>query len=451
MKKIITSLFLVMGICCQVLAYDFVSGGIYYKITGSNTCKVTYATQSYNSYSGNVNIPSTVSNSSITYTVTEIDSGAFALCSALGSVTLPNTIVKIDSSAFVASSLLSINIPSSVRYIGSAAFGMTDITTITIPDSVQFLGGGMFWNCQSLSSITFNAINATHGRYYDLDLGDYAPNMAYCTSLRSVIIGQNVRRIPRAFFEGATSITNVVIPDNVQTVGDSAFFGCTSLSAVQIGSSVTSLGALAFASAGLTSINVRPTTPPTLGNNCFIGVSASATVTVPCSSYADYYYNNGWNYFNNITGGNNCTGNVVLTENNPQYGTTSGDGPHVLGTSVTIRAIPTNGYVFTQWNDNNTDNPRSFVITQDTSFTAIFTAVGGIDDAEGNRGMILVSTNSEILAYNVSEGMFEVYDMSGRMIASRKVVQGNDVRVSVPVSGVYVVRNSGRAIKVAVK
>ncbi len=111
------------------MAYDFISNNIYYKITGANTCKVTYASLSYNSYSGNIVIPSTVTNVSTTYTVTEIDSGAFALCTSLGSVTLPNTIVKIDSSAFVASSLTSINIPMSVRYIGSAAFGMTDITT----------------------------------------------------------------------------------------------------------------------------------------------------------------------------------------------------------------------------------------------------------------------------------------------------------------------------------
>ena len=33
-------------------AYNFQSGGIYYDITGSNTVAVTYATGSYNSYSG---------------------------------------------------------------------------------------------------------------------------------------------------------------------------------------------------------------------------------------------------------------------------------------------------------------------------------------------------------------------------------------------------------------
>ena len=144
MRKTITVLLLMAFSLCS-FAFDFSANNIYYKITGANTCKVTYASLSYNSYSGNIVIPSTVTNVSTTYTVTEIDSGAFALCTSLGSVTLPNTIVKIDSSAFVASSLTSINIPMSVRYIGSAAFGMTDITTITIPDSVLIIGDAAFY------------------------------------------------------------------------------------------------------------------------------------------------------------------------------------------------------------------------------------------------------------------------------------------------------------------
>ncbi|MBQ6725373.1 MAG: leucine-rich repeat domain-containing protein, partial [Bacteroidales bacterium] len=254
MRKTITVL-LLMAFSLSSFAYDFIANNIYYKITGANTCKVTYASLSYNSYSGNVVIPATVTSSGVTYTVNEIDSAAFALCSGLTTVTLPNTIVRIDSSAFVLSSLQSINIPSSVRYIGSAAFGMTDITTITIPDSVQFLGGGMFYSCSALTSITYNAINATHGRYIDEDAG-YAPNLYGCSSLTSVTIGSNVRTIPRAFFESAPALRTIVIPDNVTTIRDSAFFACTTLNTMQIGSGVTSLGTNALYMCGLTSLSV---------------------------------------------------------------------------------------------------------------------------------------------------------------------------------------------------
>ena len=40
--------------------------------------------------------------------------------------------------------------------------------------------------------------------------------------------------------------------------------------------------------------------------------------------------------------------------------------------NVTLTAIPNNGYHFTQWTDGNLDNPRSFVLMQDTAFTAEF-------------------------------------------------------------------------------
>ena len=40
--------------------------------------------------------------------------------------------------------------------------------------------------------------------------------------------------------------------------------------------------------------------------------------------------------------------------------------------NVTLEATPKYGYHFVRWNDDNTDNPRSFAITKDTTFTAEF-------------------------------------------------------------------------------
>ena len=41
-------------------------------------------------------------------------------------------------------------------------------------------------------------------------------------------------------------------------------------------------------------------------------------------------------------------------------------------TQVTISAVPNRGFRFLHWNDGNTDNPRSILVTQDTLFTAFF-------------------------------------------------------------------------------
>lgn len=49
-----------------------------------------------------------------------------------------------------------------------------------------------------------------------------------------------------------------------------------------------------------------------------------------------------------------------------------GEGQFKPNTSCQIYAIPDHGYHFVQWNDGNTDNPRTIVLTCDTTFTAEF-------------------------------------------------------------------------------
>ena len=49
-----------------------------------------------------------------------------------------------------------------------------------------------------------------------------------------------------------------------------------------------------------------------------------------------------------------------------------GGGQFKPNTSVEISAYPNVGYHFTQWSDENTDNPREIVLTCDTTFTAEF-------------------------------------------------------------------------------
>ena len=81
---------------------------------------------------------------------------------------------------------------------------------------------------------------------------------------------------------------------------------------------------------------------------------------------ADKYYIALYEYARNVT--------VYVADSTP-YGSVSGGGtysnPETIPTA-TISAIPDSGCHFVQWNDGNTDNPRTVILTQDTSFTAIF-------------------------------------------------------------------------------
>ena len=44
----------------------------------------------------------------------------------------------------------------------------------------------------------------------------------------------------------------------------------------------------------------------------------------------------------------------------------------IPGSDVTVTATPETNYQFANWNDQNTDNPRTITVTSDTTFTAIF-------------------------------------------------------------------------------
>lgn len=64
---------------------------------------------------------------------------------------------------------------------------------------------------------------------------------------------------------------------------------------------------------------------------------------------------------------------VVSTAVTPEVsGSVSGGGTYEEGKTVTLTAKPNDGYVFKQWSDGNTDNPRTVTVTGDVTYTAEF-------------------------------------------------------------------------------
>ena len=63
---------------------------------------------------------------------------------------------------------------------------------------------------------------------------------------------------------------------------------------------------------------------------------------------------------------------LSLFVNDAEMGYVKGAGNYSVGQIVSISAIAYSGYHFVQWNDGNTDNPRTIVFMRDTAFTAEF-------------------------------------------------------------------------------
>ena len=105
--------------------------------------------------SGELTFPATIEGKS----VTSIGDKAFAECTSLTSITIPDGVASIGRYAFFdCTSLTSITIPDSVTSIGDGVFvSCTSLTSIMIPDSVTSIGVRAFVSCESLTSITIPA------------------------------------------------------------------------------------------------------------------------------------------------------------------------------------------------------------------------------------------------------------------------------------------------------
>ena len=230
--------------------YSFEVDGIYYRIIDAinNTVSVTNRDDSYNSYSGNVTIPSSVTYNGTTYSVTTIGSYAFYLCDGLTSVTIPTSVTTISYSAFRdCTSLTSVTIPSTVTSIYSSTFaGCSRLTNVSIPNTVTSIGNYAFQEC--------------------------------------------------------TSLTSMRIPNSVTTLGERVFEGCNGLKNVTIGSGVTSIGYEAFKGCtALKSVTSLATTPPTIQSNTFLSSTYSnAALVVPSASINAYQTANYWKNFTTV-------------------------------------------------------------------------------------------------------------------------------------------------------
>ena len=193
--------------------------------------------------------------------VTEIGERAFARCTSLTSVTIPDSVTVIGESAFAGcTSLTSVTIPDSVTVIGESAFDWCgSLTSVTIPDGVTVIGKLAFNRCESLTSVTipdsvtvidiaaFEACNNLTNVTIPSSVTKLCPFVfCACDKLTSVTIPDSVTEIGRYAFSGCYNLTSVTIPDSVTEIGECAFNGCDSLTSVTIGSGVTEIGEYAF-------------------------------------------------------------------------------------------------------------------------------------------------------------------------------------------------------------
>ncbi|MCL2014161.1 MAG: leucine-rich repeat protein [Oscillospiraceae bacterium] len=201
--------------------------------------------------------------------VKTIDREAFMYCTALESITIPNSVETIGSMASASGGafygcvgLTDVTFENGLKSIGAGTFsGCSGLTDIELPNGLEKIGSRAFENCtdlvgiivpDSVESVGFHAFNSTPWFNAKPDNSlVYVGMAAYQLkgSMSSVRIADGTKSISELAFgykTGLPRLTSVIIPDSVKRIDKEAFIGSTNLESVFIMGKTVSIGENAF-------------------------------------------------------------------------------------------------------------------------------------------------------------------------------------------------------------
>ena len=238
---------------------------------------------------------SSISHLELPDSITTIGANAFYGCVSLKEVTLPKKLKSLGDHAFFSCSALeSIDIPETLTEVPEYSFALCDnLANVTLPDTITSIGDYAFYQCGKISSFKLPAslktigdnamgswfsikdidVSANSGFVYEDDmLMDNNKNNIYrASSAKSgdIVIPDSVQNIRSGAFSTCAQITSVRIPSSVTDIGDEAFSYCSAIKKVDLSEGLKTIGFGAFLfDQKIESLSI-PTTVETIDENAF--------------------------------------------------------------------------------------------------------------------------------------------------------------------------------------
>ncbi len=165
-----------------------------------------------------------------------------------------------DRAFYYCTAMTSVTIPDTIQTIGAWAFaGCTGLTEIVLPNSVVTIGEGAFHGCDELTSIT---------------------------------LSNTLTKIDNFAFYGCKGLTSIELPESLVEIGSAAFFGCQGLTTLTLPAATTIIGDMAFYQCNhLTAIDIKTSADDIAFGEYIFWSELKSVITAPEDSKAAEYVN----------------------------------------------------------------------------------------------------------------------------------------------------------------
>ena len=162
---------------------------------------------------------------------------AFAYCTHVTDVILPEGVWLIARKAFCRSGIRNISLPDTLKRIEELAFSQTPLTGIDIPDRTEHVDPRAF----------FEAVHLQRAKLPEGITSLEPETFSGCVSLKDVMLPAGLKYIQGRAFQNCTGLERIRLPEGLAVVWTRAFAGCRSLAEVYFGDNAELIGYAAFA------------------------------------------------------------------------------------------------------------------------------------------------------------------------------------------------------------